>query len=240
MSDKLPAGLQQVWGLRDRAPREARPGLSVDRIVAAAMELADADGLAAVSMSRVAQRLGFTTMSLYRHVANKEELLNLMFDAGVGHTTALGSPVGGWRPALERLAWELLTVLRRHPWALHIPLGPPTTPNRLEWLDRGLAALADTGLTDDEKANVILLVNGYVFSEARLSVDLANLGPASDDPVIATVMTSLVDAERFPALRRALDGGLFNGPDDRDADFSFGLERVLDGIERLVEERARG
>jgi hypothetical protein len=110
----------------------------------------------------------------------------------------------------------------------------------LEWLDRGLAALADTGLTEDEKANVILLVNGYVFSEARLSVDLANLGRASDDPVIATVMTSLVDAERFPALRRALDAGLFNGPDDRDADFSFGLERVLDGIERLVEERARG
>ena len=80
-SPPLPPGLDLLWGRRGRGQRGPKPGLSVDAIVAAAIRIADAEGLEAVSMAQVAEQLGFTTMSLYRHVTSKEELLQLMWNA---------------------------------------------------------------------------------------------------------------------------------------------------------------
>ena len=95
-------------------------GLNVDRVVAAAIELADEDGLAAVSMARVAERLGFTTMSLYRHVASKEELVWRMLDIALGPAPEFATP--DWRTGLERWAHEFRAVLLRHPWGIDIPI----------------------------------------------------------------------------------------------------------------------
>jgi AcrR family transcriptional regulator len=241
--DELPPPLDLLWGLRGR--RERKRGLSIESIVRAALELADAGGLEAVSMSRVAERLGFTTMSLYRHVRSKDELVALMVEAGVGAPTALDDLAhAGWRPALERWAWELRAVVRRHPWVLDVPLARlPFGPSRLAWLDRGLGALIETALSEDEKAAVILLLNGYVFSEARVTAELDPNGQeaaVADDAanVPAAPLSALIDAERFPALRQALDAGIFDpSGSDRDADFAFGLERIVDGVERLVARR---
>lgn len=211
----------------------------------AAIELADADGLGAVSMNRIAERLGFTTMALYRHVRNKDDLLMLLADAAVGEPPpVLDSSDDGWRPGLERWSWELLAVMRRHPWVMEITItGPPIRPSQLAWLDRGLRALAGTALTESEKADVILLLNGCVFWEAKLSADLARAAQtgnvaAEDTPALDTLLSTLVDAERFPALRPALDAGIFEDGNDRDADFAFSLERVLDGVDHLVIQRA--
>jgi AcrR family transcriptional regulator len=233
MTDKLPAGLELLWGLRDRPRRERKHGLSLDRIVEAAVELADADGLDAVSMSRVAERLGFTTMSLYRYVESKDDLLALMLNAATEPPASLDGPFAGWREGLERWCRELLAALEHHPWVLDVPIGgPPMTPNQLAWLDRGLRALADTNLGEGEKAAVVLLLNGSVMWQARLS---AELGPETTQA--ALLVTPLVDAERFPALRRALDAGIFED-ESIDSDLDFGLERVLDGIGCLVANRA--
>ena len=156
-------------------------GLNVERIVAAAIELADEDGLAAVSMARVAERLGFTTMSLYRHVASKDELVWRMLDRALGPAPEFEIP--DWRTGLERWAHEMRALLLRHPWGIDIPItGVLATASQLSWLNRGLEALDGTGLAPGEDADLVLLVNGYVFWAVRLEVSLAAAPPA---PLIA-------------------------------------------------------
>ena len=233
----LPPGLDLLWGRRDRPRRERRGGLSVERIVDAAIELADADGLEAVSMARVAERLGFTAMALYRHVSGKDELLVLMQDAAVGPPPPWDDSLGGWRPQLERWCTDLLDVFNRHPWWLHIPVSPPPpTPSQMAWLERGLRALEDTPLAEGDKAAIMLMLNGMVTWEARLTAELGRAAPGAADPqlVYAQVVTSLVDDERFPALRGSVESGIFEDQ-GRDGDFAFGLELALDGVERLIE-----
>jgi AcrR family transcriptional regulator len=214
--------------------------LSAARIVRTAVELADGGGLEAVSMSRVAERLGSATMALYRHVRNKDELLVLMVDAALQPSPAgAGAQREGWRPRLERWCFDILDLLRRHPWVVQVPIkGPPSTPSQLAWLDRGLDALAGTPLTEAEKASTLLLLNGHVFWGARLYAELDQAGADAGerDADLAGVLDTVVDSERFPALRRALDAGIFT---DRsaDADFRFGLDRILSGVEQLLRDR---
>jgi AcrR family transcriptional regulator len=230
---ELPPPLDQLWGAPDGLARPRKRSLSVDRIVDAAIALADADGLEAVSMSRVAERLGFTTMSLYRHVRSKEELLVLMTDAALGEPPAsLDAAAEGWRKGLERWTFEALAALQRHPWFVRVPINaPPLTPSQLGWFDRGLRALAGTALTEQEKAAVILVLNGHVF--ARVLVDLQE----ADAPAAASeVLTTIIDEERFPALWRAIESGIFTD-DSTEADFAFGVERILDGVETLLSRR---
>ena len=223
-----------LWGTGDLRARTRREGLSVERIVRAAIALADADGLDAVSMGRVAERLEFTTMALYRHLRNKDDLLVLMVNAALAPPAA-DPPAEAWRPALERWTMDVLALLRRHPWVVHVPItGPPATPSQLGWLDRGLRALAGTELDEAEKAAVVLLLNGHVFWGARLFAELDRGTPAAGDA--AGLIATVVDADHFPALRRALDAGIFADA-SLEADFRFGLDRILDGVERLLEQR---
>jgi len=221
--------------LRDAPAKERGRGLTRERIVRAAVELADADGVEAVSMARVAERVGFTTMSLYRHVRGKDELVLLMTNEAIGEPPD-HPEAGDWRARLERWCWDLVDGVRRHPWLLDVPLSrPPWTRGQLVWLDRALAALAGTGLTESEKAASILLLNGHVFSQARF---VADLGEPQDLTAYVDGLKRLLDDARFPALKRAVDAGIFDPEDEEpDDDFRFGLERVLDGIERLVDLR---
>jgi AcrR family transcriptional regulator len=241
---QLPPGLDRLWA---PGPAKPRRGLSVEKVVTAAVELADAEGLDAVSMARVAKALGFTTMSLYRHVRSKEELLVLMMDRVMQMPPA--QPYAGWREGLAGWAWDLLRMVRSHPWVLYVRISPPpATPSSVELMERGLVPLADTPLSEEQRASLILMVNGYVFWQARLETELApgersgdeasgrGSGDPATDPLVAyvTVMHTLVD-ERWPAVRRLVEAGVFDDEEDtRDADFEFGLERILDGVEALV------
>jgi AcrR family transcriptional regulator len=234
----LPPQLARLFSIDEDRSAAARPSLSLDRIVAAGIDLADADGIGAVSMARVAERLGFTTMSLYRHVDSKEELLLLMMNAALGEPPNPDAPFAGWRDGLERWADELMDLLRRHPWGLRVPLSPMIGRSQLAWFDYGLRALADTGLSEAEKAAVILLLNGYVFWQARLLEEIGQPPPGGDAPArYSEMLKGLLDRERYPALHRALDARIFDDGSFPEDDFRFGLERVLDGIERLVEAR---
>jgi AcrR family transcriptional regulator len=228
----MTSGLDLLWG----GPRpEPKRGLSVDRIVETAIELADAEGLEGVSMSRVAQRLGFTAMSLYRHVESKDDLLVLMQDAALGPPPPLDPPLTGWRARLERWCTDMLDALGRHPWWLQIPVSPPPpTPAQVAWFDRGLAAMEDTELAEPDKAAVILALNGLVYWEARLR---AELGRDPESLATYVAVMSGVDPERFPAVHRAVKAGIFED-DSREGDFAFSLELALDGVERLVVTRA--
>jgi AcrR family transcriptional regulator len=241
---ELPASIAAAWGIRERPRKGPKPGLSLARIVEAAIGVAERDGLPAVSMSRVAAELGASTMSLYRYVSAKDELLMLMADAAFGAPPSFRGPDDDWRTGMSNWAWWSLGRMRRHLWVLRIPIsGPPITPNQIAWLEAGLQCMRDTGLTEAEKMSVILLVSGYVRNDATLSADVDTAARAAGKdlqefmPAFARILRRVTDPERFPALTAVLNTDLFDVDDDPDDEFRFGLERILDGIEVLVRKR---
>ncbi|MEO3778667.1 TetR/AcrR family transcriptional regulator [Micromonospora sp. B11E3] len=240
----LPLAIEVAWGLRGRAAKGPRPGLTVAGIVDAAVRVADAEGLAAVSMGRVARELGAATMALYRYVGAKDELLTLMVDAAYGAPPRVAEPGGYWRDGLAGWARAERAALHRHPWILQVPIsGPPVTPHALAWMEQGLRCLAGTGLTEAEKMSVILLVTGYVRNEALLGVQIAEAAraagrePGQIMPDYRRLLTRLTDPDRFPALHAVIAAGVLDRDDDPDDEFDFGLDRVLDGVAALVRTR---
>lgn len=223
--DKLPRALEILW--QDAPPTRRTSGLNRERIVATAVELADSEGLAALSMARLAERLCCGTMSLYRHVANKDELVMFML------STAPGPPPrrpdeADWPGALTDWARGLWDVYHRHPWVLQAAAaGPPADPGQLAWLDAGLAALADTGLAERDKLAAVMAVLHYVRGAAALDIEAGHV----EGPDYPALLRRFVDAERFPALSTAVDAGVFDDADgDHLAEFRIGLDQLLDGI----------
>jgi Tetracyclin repressor-like, C-terminal domain len=143
---------------------------------------------------------------------------------------------------MSRWAWTYHDALRRHPWVLRIPIsGPPVTPNQIAWLEEGLSALRESGLREDEKLSVILLVSGFVRNEATLAADVADAKASSSAEIMpgwAHALGQVTDSQRFPALHAALASPAFAQDDDPDDEFVFGLARVLDGVEALIRERS--
>jgi AcrR family transcriptional regulator len=236
--DALPPGIDLLWGRRERGRRGPKPGLSIEAIVAKAIEVADGEGLGAVSMARVAKELGFTTMSLYRYVANKDELLQLMWNASAQGAEALELSGESWRERLRGWALVQVDLLDRHPWITEMPMAtPPLAPNSLTFVERGLEALDDTGLTDRDKLRIIGLISSYTLSESRMAHEAARAVAAA--PVDAPAWTfedlirELVDEDHYPRLSRIAAAGADDDPDER-TEFLFGLDRILDGVEVLV------
>jgi AcrR family transcriptional regulator len=175
----LPPGLDLLWGRRERGKRGPRPGLSADAIVDAAVRVADAKGLEAISMARVAAELGFTTMSLYRYVASKDELLQLMFNASALGAESLVLEGDDWRSRLRSWAIIQRDMLDLHPWITQMAMpAPPLAPNSLHFVERALEALDATGLAGAEKMRVIGLLASYTLSEARMANDAARAAAA--------------------------------------------------------------
>jgi AcrR family transcriptional regulator len=239
----LPASFEAAWGVRGRPSRGPRPRLSLERIVDAAVGIATAEGLDAVSMSRVAAELNAGTMALYRYVGSKDELLALMVDAALGPPPAVRRSTS-WRAGLSTWARSYMEVLRRGPWVVRVPIGgPPITPNQIAWFDQALHALRRVGLDGGEKVSVLVLLSGYVRSQATLEADLleAFSTPAGPGGQVAAsygeILRVLIDSARFPALFDLVGEGTFDtGTDEYDAnaEFEFGLRILLDGMESLV------
>jgi AcrR family transcriptional regulator len=234
---QLPPSVQLTWGIRGRPAKGPKPGLSLAAIVTAAVQVAESDGLDAISMSRVARQLGTSAASLYRHLAAKGELLALMTDAVLGRPPALPA---GWREGLARWAWEQHQIFRSHPWMLRLPVAePPTTPNQIAWLEAGLAALAATKLAESAKLSTILLLGGFVRSEATLVSDVnATFLATGTTSALALrqygrLLARLAPAAEFPALHAVIKAGAFE-QDSPDVEFNFGLERLLDGVGALI------
>jgi AcrR family transcriptional regulator len=245
-ADDLPRVLQLLWGLADQNRPGPKPGLSITAIGAAAIRIADAGGLGAVSMSKVAAELGFTTMSLYRYVSSKDDLYVVMIDEAYGRPELGDHGAADWRERITAWAVAARDALRRHPWALQIPIyEPPLSPKQVEWMEAGLAAFQDTPLTQQERLSSLLLVNIYVRGVAQLTTDLFAHERVSDvsareaDLIYARRLTRLADPDRFPAVAAAVSSGSLEDDSDFDTDeFLFGLRTVLDGIDSLIRRRA--
>ncbi|MGI5126132.1 TetR/AcrR family transcriptional regulator [Pseudonocardia sp. CA-107938] len=240
-SGVLPQSVEIAWGLRDRPTKGPKPGLSVDRIVEAAVRIAAAEGLAAVSMGRVAKELGVGTMSLYRHVGAKDELLVLMMEAAYDAQPPAPVPEEDWRAGLTRWAEQLFEVSTANAWALRMPIaGPPATPNQLAWMEAALAVLAGTGLSPGRQVEVVMLLAGFVRTEATTTSDIAAAQAAagsSDEEAMAAygqLMAKLVTPQRFPHVAAVFAAGVAEEEDSPQQRFDFGLTVLLDGIAALI------
>ncbi len=234
----LPPIIELAWGMRERPSKGPKRGLTLDRIVAAAIKVALTDGIGAVSMGRVAAELGASTMSLYRYVAAKDELLTLMVD------TALGRPpepvTGDWRSGMTRWAVGVRAAYRRNPWALRVPISaPPLGPNNVAWLENALRCLGDTPLSERQKISTVLLISGFVRNEATLTADIAAAAAAQSVlPSYGALLRYLTNPHDYPAVHRAIESGCFDDDDnDLDIEFDFGLQCILDGIAALIKGR---
>lgn len=241
--------MELLWGTRERGSRGPRPGLTVDRIVAAAIEVADAEGLEGLSMRRVADRLEAGTMSLYRYVPGKAELLDVMVDRVCGAIERSDDLTGGWRLRLERVARHNRHLYEQHPWLLRIfPGRPPLGPGIIAKYDEELRAVEGIGLTDVEMDSVLTLVLEYVRGSAGGMVESAQAqqrtGTTDDQwwAAFEPLMTTVFDTGRYPLASRVGPAAAehYQGAYDPEHSFEFGLERLLDGIAVLVNARSLG
>ncbi|MFI6291241.1 TetR/AcrR family transcriptional regulator [Nonomuraea sp. NPDC050790] len=222
--------VELLWGVRQPPNRGPKPGFTVQEIARAAMDIADAEGLAALSMQRVATNLGFTKMALYRYVSGKAELIAVMIEEAVGEPLDLSAVKGGWRGKLEEWARRLWATWDRHPWLPGATVGERVMgPKETGWTEIALAALAGTGLDGGEQMDAVLLLSGHV----RNTRSVGSAGTQPWTPQLGTLPDHAAD--RFPALTAAIASA---GDPSPDRSREFGLQRLLDGLEVLISQRA--
>lgn len=225
---------------RGRGRNRLAPALSRAEIVDAAIAIADAEGSDAISMRRIAQVLRAGTMSLYWHVANKEQLLDLMIDALIGEIE-VPEPSGDWRADLRTQARNERATLLHHAWVMDFLGGrPPLGPNTLLHMDRSLAALDGLGLDVETAMNILGTMQTYVMGsvlremqEARGQRDEDRSGVTQEEwePMRAAWRNRLDADGRFPRVVRFLDADIDpDAEETRDERFEFGLDCVIDGI----------
>jgi AcrR family transcriptional regulator len=249
-----------ITALREQGLVQARPGLGTvvavetaeaapdrDRVVRTAIAIADAEGLTGLSMRRLAAELGIPTMSVYRHVADKEELVLLMMDEVLGDTPppAMSPATDGWRACLEALARLQWQMYRRHKWLAQAisftrPLLAPNAMAHTEWAMRALDAYGmDPSLQFVAAAMVANYVRGTAVNleeeaqaEQETGMDDAAWLRARWDQLDAVLATG-----RLPMIARFIAS---DEPFDHDRLLVFGLQRILDGLEPLVSARPAG
>lgn len=241
-TDKVDDSVEQsvaarlLWGKRsdDTPKRGPKPALNLEIIAAAGIEIADADGLTALTMQRVADALGFTKMALYRYVPGKDELVALMTEAAMGLPAGAGA--GGWREKLDDWSRMIFDRFVRHPWALQTTVGTRVMgPNELSWLEQALAALEGTGLSGSEMLDVVVTLIGHVRAIAE---QFAAMGDSPEHDLDLSLTALLAGhEERFPSLIAAL-GSATAAPATQDKALDFGLARILDGVELLMSRRS--
>ena len=226
------ASVELLWGGRAEPRRGPKPALSLDEIVRTAIDIADAEGLAAVSMQRLADDLGFTKMAMYRYVPGKSELVALMADHASGPPPDLTSAGDGWRPKLREWGLRLYDVLHAHPWVITATTGLRVLgPNELGWAETALAALAGTGLDGAEQLDTVGLISGHVRSLAQQTASVPHATWGLTEGQYTAAMAELISRRPadFPALTAVLTSAA--GSPGREQGLEYGLDRILDGIQ---------
>jgi AcrR family transcriptional regulator len=241
-SGNVVRSLELMWQRDDQARPGPRPGLSLTQIVVAAVALADRAGLPALSMRRVASELGVGTMSLYRYVPGKSELLDLMLDHVNGVPDDAPDPrTLTWRRTLEEMAWGIWDLYHAHPWLLQVNQSRPVLgPNSLAGFNYALAGLADLDIDGRDKVAIIVTVDNYVVGTARtylLQAQAAEDSGVSDEEFWASqgpVLTKALATGDYPEVA-ALPENAFS-ISGREA-FELGLRSLLDGLESFLTTR---
>jgi AcrR family transcriptional regulator len=234
--DNGPDLAASVW-LRqpaDKPRSKSQPGLSLDRIVAAAVELLDAEGTAALSMRRLAADLGSSTMSLYWYVSTKHDLLEYAIDHVMGEVVIPpeGQP---WQPRITALTRALRVALLRHAWAAQlvsttVNLGP----NSLRVTDTAYKIMQTADLTADEVEYATNLVGQYAYGAAMAEAqwfERTAAASVSYEELQAQATAALKADGRFPSVVERMERVTGSGTQDRDRQFDYGLAAIIAGIE---------
>jgi AcrR family transcriptional regulator len=242
------ATLNLLWGAAPPLKRGPRPSLSAGLVGRAALAIADAGGLSALSMRALGQQLGVAAMAVYRYVPGKEALLELLLEAAYSELPderAAGQP---WQVRLRTVATDAWTLYGAHPWMLQISVQRPSLgPHAIRKYERELSALADTGLSDLEMDLAVAAVSDFVrgcargAAEARIAPEATGQTDAEWWSAHAAHLARLVDPDQFPLAVRvgAAAGAAYGGPTDPERAFEFGLERLICGIEEFIASRPR-
>jgi AcrR family transcriptional regulator len=229
-------GHHVLWHAEAPATRGPRRGLSLDEIAAAAVAVADRDGLEGLSMQRVSAEVGLTKMGLYRYVSGKEELEAVMVDAAVEEPPAPGELTGTWRDQAEEFTRRVDVVWTRHPWLPWATIGERLMgPREVGWVEAAVRIFEPLELTADERMDAVSMLFGHL----RTTHATASAGtrPWTADPEGGTTMRDLVaaHAERFPALTAVMSAPPRHDPDS--GRYTFGLRCLLDGVEAAATRR---
>lgn len=229
----MPRGLAALWASEPVPTRGPKRAFSIEDVAAAAIAVGDAEGAAALSMARIAAQLGVTTMSLYRYVDSKEDLLAVVADVLVGAPPDLEA-LSGWHARLGAWARAEHARLLEHPWWHEIGLrSMPLGPNNLTWLEAGLHGFDDVAIAEATKVRLVVGLSLFVVAHVQFEQAV----PDEPDDVYEQRLVELVAPQRFPTLAHALASGAWREGGDSGS-FEFALERLLDGYAVLVSNEA--
>jgi AcrR family transcriptional regulator len=228
---------RSVWLRPAPAPRQPQPAFSRTEITQAAIGLADRHGLQAVSMRRIAERIGSAPTSLYWYFSDKNQLYELMVDAVIGEIELPERPSGDWRADLASLAWATRAALRCHPWFAQLGIHPVPGPQTTRYGEIALRSLQGLGLDDAAQVNILAALNNYIFgflqresawqqlmSHSRATAAQRETRPGGRGARTAGLRS--VSAQHL-AARTNLSG---------DDSFAFGLDCLLDGIAARIAQ----
>ncbi|MCO5225776.1 MAG: TetR/AcrR family transcriptional regulator [Thermomicrobiales bacterium] len=232
-----------VWGADNRESEPPRENLTMERILDAVVEIATADGVAAVSMSRVAKQIGYTPMAIYRHLPNKAMMMEVAVDHALGPPPETLLDTADWRQGLHHYARGLAGRYRVHPWTLDVRVsGPPILPNTVRWMEVGLRILSDSGVGATEQIGLLTLLTGFVRGFAQMFGGAMDQPVQTDQPGYGDELLELTTPAEFPALTMVIASGVFDDggkpaePDEFAAELQFGVDLIIAGIEFKVSD----
>ncbi|WP_293694947.1 TetR/AcrR family transcriptional regulator [uncultured Agrococcus sp.] len=245
MTDDVSRVIALAWGAEVAPQRGPKRELSLERIVEAAIELADAEGLQAVTMQRVAQTFGYTTMAMYRYVANKDDLYRLMADAAVRGTMAIDD--GDWRLGLEQWATWMLEMYTAHPWLLDIPLSTESLfmPEQTRVVDSALRAMRTLPAENDDKLFLLMFLSTFVRGHSALMREISRPDAVASEATKALVRDAVLTG-RYPDLAPLVESGTYliapaEAPDPRsvaEQDLTMSLRVWFEGVAAVYAEDA--
>ena len=224
-----------IWSLPERGERGPKPRYSRITIAKVAVRVADAEGIDAVTMRRIAAELGVGTMSLYNYVPTKDHLVQLMIDQTASEYAYPASPPAGKRAAIADLARQGRDLVQRHHWLPAVIHRPPVMgPNALRYIDYFLGLLADSPLDTGAKMEIIALINGFALMyggmQAALAAERAHTGVTAEEQAAAPVAMIVAAAAsgHYPNLAAALAMPA-QAPPSADDVFNSCVMRLIDG-----------
>lgn len=211
---------------------KARTPLNRERVLTAAIEVADEHGVDAITMRAVASRLGVEAMSLYNHVANKDDILDGMLDLAIAELD-LPADAHSWREAMRRRAVSAREVFGRHPWMPRLMDSRESSgPARLRYADWVLGTLMEAGFSEVGASHAFSLLDSYIYGFGIQQFNFSADGDVSPEEMAEAIL-AIIPAEEYPYLHRMASHAMREGY-DAEGDFNFGLEIILDGLERVL------
>ncbi len=239
MAAKKSSRAKSIWVEKPAPTRGPRPSVSRDRIARAAVHLADKEGLAAVTMQRIAREVSLTTMALYRYFPDKADVVALMIDSVADSSLHFGKPTLPWSIRLKKWAECCLAIYLDHRWFLEATTArqSPMGPNELAWMEAALAMLAESGLESKKRHHAFFTIIGHVRGHA--SFEQAGRSSAAGKEWMRVLSQTLQQQpDRYPTLLDVVRSGAFS--ENITGAFDFGLDCILDGVGAQVSHRANG